>query len=109
MQNRLKELRDKRGLSQTEIEKLAGWSSGICSRMENGEQEFKIHHLEDAGRALNVPPLAIIGGDELTLDERRWLECYRIMSDGDRERWLKILTEFTVRDPLSPGGRRQTG
>lgn len=96
-------------MSQEDVERLAGWTGGMCSRLENGLQEFKVHHIEDAGRALGVPPLAILGGDELTVDERQWLESYRVMSDNDRRRWLTMIVDFTTRDPLSPGGERQSG
>lgn len=90
----------------TQLEKLIGAKKGTISRLESGEVQFKEFRLEQVARALDVDPVAILGGEAVTEPERAWLHCFRKMSESEQVRWLRTLQEFTERDPLAPHDRR---
>lgn len=108
MENRLRQLRKRRGLTQAELEERIGARKGTISRLESGEVEFKTYRLIQIGKALDVDPVAILGGEALTGPERAWLHCFRKMSVEEQGRWLRTLEEFTDRDPLAPRDRRES-
>ena len=54
MARRLREYRDKRGLTQHELARKAGLSRGYLARLEIGRQDPTLSTLEKLARALGV-------------------------------------------------------
>lgn len=102
MDFRLKHVRKQRGLTLAELAARIGTTADQLSRLERGERQVTLGWLERIARGLNVEPVSLIGGEVIDDDERAWLHCYRKMSGEERTRWLRMLVDFTERDPLAP-------
>ena len=52
--NKIKELREKAGLSQTHIAQLLGIDQSTISKCEKGERQFQVDHLERLGNLFGL-------------------------------------------------------
>ena len=59
---KLKAARDKRGLTQEELGKLAGFSVSHIYRLENGGREPRLSTIADLAHALKLDPTELIKG-----------------------------------------------
>lgn len=60
---RLKELRERKNLTQEKLAQLSGVSRGTISLLESGSTNPTLDTLIKLGRVLNVSPITIITGD----------------------------------------------
>lgn len=66
---RLRELRVKAGMSQSDLEVVSGIPKARLSRYENGHVAPSIHTLERLARALGVSEAALLGDQRALLEE----------------------------------------
>lgn len=72
---RLREIRERRGLTQMELSQLAGVSQSIISNIENECVSPTVRVLQKLARALDVSVIELLGEDQ-TADSR--------LNSGDR-------------------------
>lgn len=60
--HKLRAARDKRGLTQEELGKLAGFSVSHIYRLENGTREPRLSTIADLAKALKLDPTELIRG-----------------------------------------------
>ena len=96
--SRLRELRNARGYSQKDIEKLTGFLCCYVSRVECGHSTPTLENLEKWAKALDCEmyqifyrgkgkPIAIEVGESTVLDgrEKSLVELFRQIPEGDKE------------------------
>lgn len=88
--NRIRALREKRGLSLEHLAAEIGISDETLRRYETGERQVKVSDLEHIARALDVPAPQLLSSVDPELDkqERALLALFRAASPQDRERLL---------------------
>lgn len=106
---KLRELRESKGLSQGEIEKRTGLLRVYVSRVENGHTVPAIETLEKFARALEVPMYQLFyEGEEPPkappLPKRRLLDDTEWGSSGKDARYLRKLHRLLAR--MDGGDRR---
>lgn len=85
MRLRLKELREERGLSTTELARLAGVSRGYISLIENGQRQINARLLEALSKALRCSPVDLIDDGSLSPDIIEHLKVLNSLSAADRQ------------------------
>lgn len=110
---KLKLLREEKGMSLSEFATLLGTSKQVISRYERGENTPKITTVSHYAKVLNVS-LAYLMNDNvtdkngsnkntppaiLTEGEQKWLELYHKLSDKTRAMLVASFDEF---DSLTP-------
>lgn len=97
--DRLRQTREKRGLTQRELAQLCGINDHQIFRYENGKADPMAASLEQVARHLQVSTDYLLGlsdseqgqfVEELTPDQRKLLEAY---AAGDSVAILEIVTE----------------
>lgn len=63
MKNRLRELRERKGLSLAELARLADTTAGTVQRLETGSRRMTLDWLDRMARALNVSATEIMADD----------------------------------------------
>ena len=99
--DRLKELREEKGLSQGEIEKRTGLLRCYISRVENGHTIPSVETLEKFARALEVPMYRLFyDGDkpEKPLYLKRAKEQVKNPGDETLEEFRKLLERISPRN-----------
>jgi transcriptional regulator with XRE-family HTH domain len=79
--NRIKELREARGLSAAELGKRAGMSQPQVSRLENSNRRLKVEQVVALAKALGVSTQEIISGDPDTAGDG---DAHLMREMGDR-------------------------
>lgn len=99
---KIAELRSQRDLSQREIHRETGLSSGYLSRMEHGEQIPRDETIEQLSEILGVDEEVLLEERDLTLFERNLDSALAQLGHADRtaisellERRLDALREQT--------------
>lgn len=97
---RLKQLREKAGISQEKMAELVGVSRGQLQKYESGKNMLNTEKLQLAATALSVPvqEFFIAGEDvmSLALEEKLLLDSYRAIPNKEiQESILKITTNAT--------------
>lgn len=64
MQNRIKELRKQRGMTQEQLAEALDTSNGMVSMLEKGERRLNTDWLEKLCSALSCSPSDIYGGEK---------------------------------------------
>lgn len=86
MEFRIRQLRQKRGLTQAQVAEAIGISQGMYAQLENGKRKVNVEHMEALSRLFRVHPQELIAREEdpllaelremfakLTPDEQRML------------------------------------
>jgi transcriptional regulator with XRE-family HTH domain len=89
--NRIREAREKAGLTQEQLGRRIGVKGGSIAKYETGENAVSVHRLAQIARALGIPAYTLLvdydpGYDEM---ERAILSALRRLSPTDRERLLR--------------------
>ena len=97
---RLKQLRQRAGISQEKLAELIGVSTNQLQKYESGKNMMNTEKLQLAANALSVPvqEFFLLGGDVLPLavSEKLLLDSYRAIPNKDiQESILKITTNAT--------------
>jgi len=100
---RLKQLREKAGVSQEKMAELVGVSRGQLQKYESGANMMNTEKLQQVAGALSVPVQEFfIDGEEalpITVEEKLLLDSYRAIPNKDiQESILKITTNATKHD-----------
>ena len=70
--NRIKELREARGMTLEKLAELVGLSTSYVRRLENGRRNLAVKHFDAFASALNVEPVELVGaicdGDSLLIE-----------------------------------------
>ena len=81
MRNRLEILRKQKGLTQSELAKLAGIGQPAVALMEKGKRDIDTEMLIKLARALNVKAYELLPEEEqpetLTSEERAFIDLFR--------------------------------
>ena len=97
MQNRIKELREKRGISQEELANEVNLSNQVISFYENGKREPKIEKWQKLADYFNVSVPYLQGLDQIWY-QAECLECqkvFRISSqDADKVKCCPFCKKF---------------
>jgi transcriptional regulator with XRE-family HTH domain len=106
MANRIKELREKRGLTSQQVADAAGTTVQQIGRLENGKRRLTDEWMRRIAPVLGVHPAALLlefseGQHSLneSIDEALLLEAWRLVDD---------VTKRQVIDLIYPGQRRTT-
>ena len=79
----IKDMREKKGLTQEELGKRIGVDKSSVSRWENGDREPKLDHLNKIARVLEVPSGALLSDNDLYGSVRNWEG--RVIEDKKRK------------------------
>lgn len=120
MGNRIKALREDRGLTQEQVAEVAGTTKQQIFKLENDERRLTVDWLRRMAPAFNlhwaemVDPNTIVARD---LQEAELVRLFRRIDKGDRDStidWLRLTAERRDRDhhenaaaPKSPPGATQ--
>lgn len=91
--NRIREVRERLGITQDAIGKAISVSGEQVRKLENGTNEVTIGRLEQIARFLHVKPHTLLRDYEPITDgqERHAVELLRKLSPDDRDRAIKML------------------
>lgn len=97
---RLKQLREKAGISQERLAEIVGVSKFQIQKYEYGKDKMNTEKLQQVAEALSVPVQELfLEGDEalpLTVDEHLLVDSYRAIPDEEiKKSILKIATNAT--------------
>jgi len=94
----IKDLRERRGMSQDELGKLIGKTRSAISQYESGKITPRMGAIEDIAGVFGVTKDAIIDGItpdmSLTDDERELLACYRSLPAKGKHAVLAGLQDY---------------
>lgn len=94
--NRLRELRKKRRLKQSDIANATGISQPAVSQVENGTRPLTLEWMRAFARVLECSVADILdeqdNPDRLTDDEKDWLALYR-SADPSQRKTMKRVSE----------------
>lgn len=106
--NRLRELRKKAGLTQTELANLAGVSQAAISQVENDTRPLTVDWMRIFARILGCTVADLLGDDDNphrpSDEERELLEHYRSADEAQREMIQRVaepLQQFRHAEPPS--------
>jgi transcriptional regulator with XRE-family HTH domain len=93
---RLAQIREDAGLSQTKLAERVGTSQSAISQMEKGDRKPSFDMLRQLAAALGVSPAYLLGPepeDDRDSEERAHFRQYRSLPEGAREE-LRAFAEF---------------
>lgn len=97
MENRLKSLREAKGLTQEALGDKAGFSHSTIQRLENGKIRMTEHHVTALGRALGVEPIELIIDPARVARsdiEQKLLELVRNLPESAVSDLLRLMRNF---------------
>lgn len=97
MENRLKLLRDAKGLTQEALGDLAGFSHSTIQRLEHGKIRMTEHHVTALARALGVDPVELIIDPARVARsdlEKNLLEAVRNLPQSAVDDLLRLMRNF---------------
>lgn len=97
MQNRVRELRERQGLTQEDLAKLAGTTQPQIARLEASERRLTDVWIERLSRALKCHPVDLFTDElpGLSEDERKILATYRGLGEARRSQMMKAIEAYT--------------
>ncbi|MBY0430980.1 MAG: helix-turn-helix domain-containing protein [Rhodospirillales bacterium] len=103
MQNRIRELREQRGLSLEQLAARAGTTNQQVSRLEKGQRRLTDDWLRRLAEALQVHPVDLLSDLALPPDESELLRRYRNLSEAQRQALLATARAFEEPDEKRKG------
>ena len=96
----IKRLRESRGLTQTELGKIAGVTDKAVSTWENGTADPRMGAIQRMADYFGVKKSDLLDDDsssslDLTDDEQRLLQMYRALNPAGKKRALQELDDLT--------------
>lgn len=92
--NRIRELRKRAKLSQTELAELSGVSQPAISQIENDERPLNVDWMRTFAKIFDCAPVDLLGDqdnpDRLSEDERRIVQQYREADELQREMIARV-------------------
>lgn len=76
---------------QAKLAKLSGVSNALIGRYVRGEKEPTIEYLISLSLGLGCTVDELVGVETISIFERRLLEAYRELPDGERKRIVELL------------------
>ena len=98
--NRLREVREIKGLSLAAVKKLSGFPAQTLQRWETGERPIPLWKLEKIARALGVPAYKLLKDYDAVRDEqdRTLLAIFGRFSPSERQRAIALLAALEAHD-----------
>ncbi|MGB1209147.1 MAG: helix-turn-helix domain-containing protein [Paracoccaceae bacterium] len=93
MQNRLKDLRKERHLTQRQVAERAGLSLSYYTEIELGKKQLNQRRLNALADALNVSPVDILSPDDRP-DHQKLVMLFEQMTENKRHILLQVAEEF---------------
>lgn len=106
MQNRLRFIREDRGLTQEELAEKANTTKAQISKLEKGQRRLSMEWTQRLARVLECHPFELIeeAVAVVTPQERAVLELYRGLAEADKTAFLQIATSLPKSASDSPSG-----
>jgi len=102
MSNRLKELREARGLSLVALAAMVGTTGQEISHLELGKRKLTVAWMERLGGALDCHPWSLVSADPLpSKSESKWLALFRRLSVDQRALAIEDLLARIKRPSVS--------
>lgn len=73
------------------LSKLSGLPHALISKYVHGEKEPSIEYLISLSLGLNCSVDELVGIETITVFERRLLEAYRDLPDGERKKMVELI------------------
>ena len=98
--NRLREVRERKGLSLAAVKKLSGFSTQTLQKWETGERPIPLWKIEKIARALGVPAYTLLKDYDAASGEpeRMILAIFRRLSTSERQRAIALLAALEAHD-----------
>jgi transcriptional regulator with XRE-family HTH domain len=97
--NRIREWREKRGLSQVDLARLLHVTPSALNKVEKGTRGLDQLWMRRIGAALNVSPAELLPAEDnpwaLDSEERKLIDSYRHAEERDREK-LQIVADVVL-------------
>lgn len=77
MENRIREIRKERALTQSELAKILGVNQSIVQKLETGATDLDIPWMMKISKALDISPLELLPDEFITRDEIDILQTVR--------------------------------
>lgn len=92
--NRLRAVREAKGLTLAELAKLTGFSHQNLQRYETGERELKVWQLEKIAAKMKVRPHQLLNTVDPVDDEQEQaiLSVFERLPPGERDRIIRMAT-----------------
>jgi len=113
MGNRIKELREQRGLTQQQLADMIGTTKQQIGRLEGAKRRLSDQWVQKIAGALEVHPgelwAEVPAGEQLSPQEEAMLNLFRGLSEEQRQAWLKAFTAMAqpARDDDGENGGQQ--
>lgn len=106
--NRIREVREAKGLTQQALAKLVPTSHQNIQKWELGGREVTLARLDQVARALKVPAHTLINGSDQAADEqeRALIELFRRVPAERRSEVIRIISVLAS-SPETPAGQRR--
>lgn len=106
--SRLREIREKQGLSQAELAERAGTSQSQIDRLEKGHRRLTVDWLNRLSQALRCTPTEILEAPKpgLAPDEQAILDLYRALSAPNKENVIRIAGALAEQQPHTNGAAK---
>ncbi|TYP51672.1 helix-turn-helix domain-containing protein [Thermosediminibacter litoriperuensis] len=97
---KIKKIRQERGLTQAELARKAGVSTGLIGQIESGRVEPSIKTLEKIARALSLSPCYFVGDDDEITSLLRPMnpELKRLFADPKVRSFLEMVADCTPQE-----------
>lgn len=103
-ENRIREWRERRSMSQTELAESVGTTPAQINKLENGDRKLSPEWLWRLGKALDCLPAELLPHTfyrpHLSDAEQRLIDLYRSLDDTEQVRWQKAFAAYCA--PISP-------
>lgn len=77
MENRIREIRKERALTQSELAKILGVNQSIVQKLETGVTDLDLPWIMKISKALDISPLELLPDEFITRDEIDILQTVR--------------------------------
>jgi transcriptional regulator with XRE-family HTH domain len=96
MNNKIKEIRKQRGLTQPELAKKVGTSRSQITKLERGERQLTQHWMERIAAALECNPQDLLPGTPtLTEKEKAVLAVYNKLTPEQQRAVMQVATALS--------------
>ena len=82
MDNRIKDIRKERGLTQAELASILGVNQSIVQKLETGATDLDLPWMKRLAKALNVTPLELLPDEFITPEEIDFINFMRKKSSS---------------------------
>lgn len=87
----LKRLMKRKDYDVAKLSKLSGLPHALISKFIRGEKEPSVEYLISLSLGLNCTVDELVGIESITVFERRLLEAYRDLPEGERKKLVELI------------------